>query len=380
MTQRTLLILSFTDIAADARVKKQALLFADEYRVVTCGYGEAVRDDIEHIQLSTGVTAGAGARRYLEPFWVRSHAYRLAFHADLRTQHAIAALAGRQFDAVVANELETLPVAYAVSDPGRVLLDLHEYYPGLRDDLPVWVRVRKPYQQWLLRNRASRAGAVTTVSGTIAERYEAEFGLSCGVVWNAAPLRPELTTQPAHTPIRLVHSGVAAENRRPEVMMRAAARTRANVTLDMYLTQQHSEFGQKLLALATELGPRVTIHPPVLNAELVETLNEYDVGVHILAPTNTNNELALPNKFFDFVQARLGMIIGPTADMAKLLRSYDLGAVADGFDEAAVTEVFDRLDEADIKRWKANAAEAAAELSADQQHGVWLRAVEGILV
>ncbi|PIO51533.1 glycosyltransferase [Leucobacter sp. OAMLP11] len=371
-----LLILSFTEIVHDARVKKQALLFAEDFEVVTCGYGEAVRPDIEHVRLDPSVPSVA---KYLEAVLVRSRLYGAAFATDFRSRRAAELLRGRRFDAVIANELETLPVAYRLVAPERVLLDLHEFYPGLHDDIPVWVQVRKPYQEWLLRRRGTRAGAATTVSDTIAERYRSEFGIPCGVVRNAAPYREDLAPGAVGDTIRLVHAGVTAANRRPEVMMRAAARSRTDLTLDLYMTQQDTPFGRELQALAAELGPRITLHPPVPHAELVETLNRYDAGLHVLPPTNTNIELALPNKFFDSVQARLGMVIGPTVDMAKLLREYDLGAVAEGFDEDAVVAALDALDPAIVAVWKANADVHARELSAQEQQRAWLEAVAGLL-
>src|SRR5690554_105801 len=48
----SLLILSFSDITNDARVRKQINLFANSYRITTCGRGEAIREGIEHISIS----------------------------------------------------------------------------------------------------------------------------------------------------------------------------------------------------------------------------------------------------------------------------------------------------------------------------------------
>ncbi|MBH0053571.1 glycosyltransferase family 1 protein [Salinibacterium sp. SWN139] len=372
----TLLILSFTEFVNDARVKKQALMFAEHYDVVTCGYGKAVREDIEHIRLDPAVSTFS---KYREAVFVRLRMYAAAFAGDERCKNAIAKLRGRRFDAVLANELETLPVAYSMVGPSKVLLDLHEYYPGLHDDIPVWVKVRQPYQEWVLSNQATRAAAATTVSGTIAKCYRERFGIDCGVVHNAAPYRADLAPAPVGDPIRLVHAGVTARNRRPEVMMDAVAQSSTNVTLDLYLTQQETPFGRELQARAAQLGERVTLHPPVPHDELIDILHRYDAGLHILPPTNTNIRLALPNKFFDSVQARLGMVIGPTVDMERLLQEYDLGVAAAGFDVADIVAVLDKLERGEVARWKSNAHAGAKELSSEAQQAGWLDAVRGLL-
>ena len=215
------------------------------------------------------------------------------------------------------------------------------------------------------------------MSDTIADRYRDEFGVTCGVVRNAAPLQ-ELEPTSVGSPLRIVHSGGAQPNRRIEVMMEAVAASSADVILDLYLTQQTSPYAQGLRDLAEQLGERVTVYPPVPQAELVRTLNAYDVGIHVLPPTNTNNALALPNKFFDYLQARLGMIIGPTADMARLLAQYDVGVVADSFDVDAVTRAIDSLDPAQVGEWKRNAHARAAEGSAERQEHVWREAIEAL--
>ncbi len=370
MKQR-LLILSFSDISQDARVRKQVELFAERYDVTTCGFGEAARDDIEHLPLTGNVSR---LFKYFEAIALRTRWYSLAYRWHPRSREARRALRGRSFDAVLANDFDTVEVAQDIVEPQHVHADLHEYFPGLHDQNPAWVRLRKPFLDWILRRYVAPVGSVTTVSDTIARRYEAEYGFAAGVVRNAAPLA-SLSPTPVGERIRLVHSGVAQENRRIEVMMRAAAQSTSAVTLDLYLTGVGSDYHRSLVTLADELGDRVTVHPPVPQRDLVGVLNAHDVGVFILPDTNTNYRLALPNKFFDYVQARLALVISPTVDMERLLRKHDLGVVAEGAEVEDVVAAFDQLAAADVARWKQNADAAAAENSAEAQNPVWETAV-----
>lgn len=371
MQKPKLLVLSFSDIANDARVKKQVLLFAEQYDVVTCGFGAAVLPEVEHLQLPASTSV---AWSYLNGVLLRARLYRLDAWLQPNVRAARRALRGKSFDVVIANDIDTLAFAVKRFGGARVHSDLHEFFPGLHDNNSTWVRVRKPQLEWTLRTFGSQAGSVTTVSETIAERYQAEYGLACDVVRNAAPYR-SFSAGAVAAPIRMVHSGGAFAERRIDVMMRAAALTKTDLIFDLYLTQPDSPHGKELRALAGELGERVTVHPPVPQGELVALLNSYDVGIHVLPATNTNNSLALPNKFFDYVQARLGMVIGPTADMVKLLERYELGRVADGFDRDTIVAALDTLTPHEVATWKANAAAAAQECSAEAQQHVWEHAV-----
>ncbi len=371
----SLLIVSFSDIANDARVKKQINLFAEQFRVTTCGRGPAIREDVEHIELTPQESK---IRDVAQAVLLRAKMWRGAFSLETEARQARRLLRGRTFDLAIANDLESVPVAAACAGYERTLSDLHEYWPGLHDQIPNWVRLRQPYYRWMIRTFVARAGAAITVSQAIADRYQREFGVSCGVVHNATP-KHDLLPTPVGDVIRVVHSGGAQPNRQPEIMMRAVARSSAPLQMDMYLTGQHTEYAQSLVALASELGDRVRILPPKPYDELIATLNEYDLGIHVLPATNTNNALALPNKLFDYVQARLGLVVGPTEDMASRVNGFGLGLVADGFDEDAVVRALDAVTAEDVRAWKAASHTAAEVLNSDAELPVLVAALCGLL-
>ncbi len=377
MTDRrpSLLIVSFSDIASDARVKKQVQLFAEDYRVTVCGRGEPVRDDVEHVRL-TAAQSRAGAIG--QAICLRSRAWRAAFAFEAEKRQAMRLLRGRRFDVAIANDAESIAVASRFAGPEHTLADLHEYWPGVQDQSEAWVKIRRPYYQWMMREHAAKAGAATTVSQAIADRYTAEFGFACGVVRNATP-KHDLDPTPVHDPIRIVHSGSTQPNRKPEVMMRAVAQSTAPVVMDMFMTGQQTAYAQSLHALADELGDRIRILPPKPYEELIPALNQYDLGIFVLPPTTTNYSLALPNKFFDYVQARLGLVISPLPDMSALVHEYDLGAVTTAFDEDSVREVLDELTPERVQTWKANADRAADELYAERELPVWKAAIDGLV-
>ncbi|NLF05994.1 MAG: glycosyltransferase family 4 protein, partial [Actinomycetales bacterium] len=111
----------------------------------------------------------------------------------------------------------------------------------------------------------------------------------------------------------------------------------------------------------------------------VHRLNDFDLGVHVLPPVSFNNAWALPNKFFDFVQARLGVVVGPSPEMARLVREHGLGAVAEDFSAKALTAVLDALTPDRVTAWKQASHAAARELSAESQVQTWHRAVTALL-
>jgi hypothetical protein len=368
------LVLSFSPVADDARVLKQVRHLAGEFDVVTCGYGPPPPGVTAHVRVPDEL------QNRLDGRLITLRAYRAAYRAQAGVRWVRANLAPGTADVVLANDLDAVPLALALRPRAGVHADLHEYFPRLHEEHAAWMRRISPYQAWLCRTVLPRCRAVTTVSHRIAQEYAEQFGVEVGVVTNAAPYA-DLPPRPVGSPLRLVHSGACLRNRDLHVMVDAvvaAAGAGAEVTLDLYLTANDPGYLEDLRARAAAAAGVVTVHPPVPYASLVTTLNRYDVGVHVLPPSSFNNANALPNKIFDYVQARLGLLVGPSPEMARLVHRHSLGVVATAFDAPAVAAAVAGLDAAGVTACKKAADTAARELSDAEQSRLWVESVREI--
>lgn len=371
MTQQTLLILSFSRIASDARVLKQVERFRESYRVVTCGYG-STPDGVEtHVALSDENEIW----RY-DRVKVIARLYASAYWTNKAIAEAREKLSAMQFDIVLANDVDSVGVGLQLAPRCGVHADLHEYAPRQKEDITRWRLFVAPFMTWMCRRFVTRARSVTTVGEGIAKEYAKRFGINASVVTNAAPYQ-DLAPQPVGDTIKLVHSGACLRDRNIAAILDAVETTRANVSLDLYLTPNDPAFLEQIRQRAAS-SDRVTFHEPVPYSELANTLNSYDVGVHILPPVNFNNTWALPNKFFDYVQARLGVIIGPSPEMVSVLTEHGFGSVADDFTADALARAFDSLDPVTVATWKAASDEAAQPLSSATQVEEWARNVDAL--
>jgi glycosyltransferase involved in cell wall biosynthesis len=175
-----------------------------------------------------------------------------------------------------------------------------------------------------------------------------------------------------------VHSGAGLANRNLMTMVEGVELARREVTFDLYLTPNHPEYVERIRRHA-EGSRRVRLHDPVPYSELITTLNDYDVGVFVLPPVNFNYRWALPNKLFDYIQARLAVLVGPSEEMAHYVREHRLGVVADDFSAEALARAIDALDPEEVRRMKLASHEAAPEVSAERQQHVWEAAVDRLL-
>lgn len=83
-------------------------------------------------------------------------------------------------------------------------------------------------------------------------------------------------------------------------------------------------------------SPRLFVHPAVPFEEVLEVTSSADCGISFMADTCLSHRFALPNKLFEFIQARIAVIVSPTIDQSNLVREAEVGLVCDGFDEAAI--------------------------------------------
>lgn len=160
-------------------------------------------------------------------------------------------------------------------------------------------------------------------------------------------------------------------------MIEAVKKTRTPVTLDFYLVGTDDPYFQTLRDLAAD-DPRITFQDAVPYDQLVPTLSRYDIGLAMIAPSTFNLLWCLPNKFFDYMQARLAIITGPSPEMARITREHELGAVTDDFTGESLAALLDGIDRDQVDAWKASAHRQARELSSETQVQVWKQMVDRV--
>lgn len=373
-----ILVLTHTPIVREPRALKQIDYFSGLAEVSTAGFGPAPRAEIDHIELDPEPQK-RGLFRFpgTYPLLLALRQYQLLERLRPRTRSAYTRLKDREWDVIIAHDVQTLGLARRLRARCGILVDLHEYAPRQNEFSALWRLLIAPYYRWICRTIVPQSAGVTTVGQGIVDEYKRVFGFDSTLVVNATPFQ-DLEPRKSRGPVRLVHSGIPAPARKLEVMIEAVKATTTDVTLDLFLIQDGSAYYERLVELAAG-DPRITFRQPVPYEDLVRTLNTFDVGLSVIAPTTFNLAWCLPNKFFDFIQARLGVIVGPSPEMAHFVERYGIGAVAEDFSSEALTRVLDTLDHRQVTDWKRASHQHARELSSDVQAKIWGAEVERIL-
>ncbi len=375
--RKTLLVVSFTDHSRDPRVNRQIRLLKDTYAITAAGTGAPGVDGVDFAPLTRpaasalakGIAAAQLLARAFETFYWRR---RLVIDALRRVPDV-------RFDGVIANDVETLPLALKLSRGAPVILDAHEYSPMEFEDRFLFRLLLQKYNHYLCRQYLPNASGMSTVCRGIADQYAGAFGAKPIIVPNAGDYQ-ELSPRPVDQSgrvVRMVHHGAAIPSRKLELMIDLIRQLQPRFELSFFLTGCEQYI--KLLKRRAASDPRIRFCQPVPMRELPRVTNEYDIGLFLLPPTNFNYRYALPNKFFEFIQARLAIAIGPSEEMAPLVRQHHLGVVADDFTPASLAARLNALTPADIDRYKQNAHRAAPLFSAESAWKPFVSMVESLV-
>ena len=352
---------------------RQVRLLEHVHRVTVAGFGRAPDANAEFIALdklpASLLQKGIWASKLL------LGAFESYYWSLPQVGQALRLLSERRFDLIIANDISALPLTLELAQGRPVLMDAHEYSPKEFDDKLLWKLLFGRYHHDLCKRYLHRAAAMTTVCQGIADEYEREYGVPCKVIHNA-PLDQKLSPSAVDADrIRLIHHGSAIRSRHLGVMIEMMKHLDVRFTLDFMLVETDATYMAELRT-AAQADSRIRFIEPVAMQDICQRLNEFDVGVYLLPPVNFNHEHALPNKFFEFIQARLAVAIGPSPEMATLLRHYQCGVVAESFDPQALAAVVQQLDTQSVARFKVASDVAAGDLNYERGGELLLSEVE----
>lgn len=374
-------------IERDPRVSRQIdWLTQDGWRVDSLGLGDSsalgVRDhfpiaDVAPWKLTKfGTAVIYGLLSHRKKFEVLTLA---RFPAEVRSR-----VRNGDYDLIILNDRHFVPWIAERRDftsaalSGHVHLDLHEYFiPKLKRD-SLWRIATASYYEWCRRLFAHRAfTSRSTVNSGIAKLYAAEFDIATPAVIRNSP--PFVDLEPSDVDpenIKLIHHGTARWDRGLRQMIDAVRMSDRRIELTLMLVGEESVLAE-LRDLFADIADRVALVPPVQMESLAQEVNQYDLEVIFYEPTSKNLELALPNKLFEAVQGRLGLLIGPSPEMVKIIETYGNGAVAAGWAPSQLAEVLNGLDAESVAKMKWSSHNAASELNSETERKVFRDVVSG---
>lgn len=365
LSKKKILILSLTNQNSDPRVIRQIEALKNDHDIYCAG----IANDIVPLQrfIPVKVNPNSFARKLciggLKMLGMYESAER--FVLDNRIEMKAPEI---EFDLIIANDMDAVPAAFSKFRSKKVMADLHEYAPLEFEDKLYWKIIHSKYIIYECSKYFPKLDGATAVCSSIAVEYNRNFGKLPVVITNAASYQ-NLKPKPTGDKIRIIHHGAAISSRRIELMIEAVMLLDDRFIFDLMLVPNEKDYYKKLKKMV-EGNEKIRIIDPVDFKDIVPFCNGYDIGFFVLPPVNFNYRYALPNKFFEFVQARLAIVTGPSVEMAGYINKYELGIVTETFDPKEISSRMNELTTDEIMKFKSNSDLHSKELSGERNEEI----------
>ena len=380
--RKKILIIHFADLAQAPRTHNQILFLKDKYDVNTAAFQRSSIEGIinfkidrpenklisEKIPFALSMKLFSSEKSYFQLPLVKNGLRTLMNIYDMN------------YDLIIAHDPITLPLALTLAEKwnSKVLLDAHEYTPRQYEHNYSQRFFFNPFWHSICKKYLLRADAMTTVGDGIADEYKRHFKVNCDVITNAPFFQKLSPHQIDSSIIRMIHHGRAHPSRRTEEMIRLMSLLDDRFHLDLILINRGTKYYETIVELSRNT-PRISLRDPVPMTSIADSLNKYDIGLYLLFPTSFNTKMAVPNKLFEFIQARLALAIWPSPEMKKIVKQYDCGIVSDDYSLESMAKMLNSLTDQDIMNYKSNAHAAASILCAENNRDKLLSIVEKLI-
>ena len=277
----------------------------------------------------------------------------------------------RKADLLVANDLDTLLPNYLISKLKRIpiVYDCHEYFtevPELVNRKGVQ-RTWKRIERWIF----PRLKKVITVNDSIARLYEDEYGILPVVVRNVSPkvvIKDQMPDKNSFgfdedKPLLILQGSGINIQRGAEEMVAAMQ----HIPDAILLIVGGGDVLDTLKKMVKELGltEKVLFKPRQPYPELFNLTYIADLGLTLDKDTNINYRYSLPNKLFDYIQARTPILSSGLPELKKIITEYDIGDFIESHEPKIIAAKVNQLlsNHGLLAKWRKNLNFAASELN-----------------
>ncbi|MCE3039746.1 glycosyltransferase [Helicobacter anatolicus] len=279
---------------------------------------------------------------------------------------------------IIVEDITLLPFAidYKKNCPKtKILIDLREFYPLEYENNPQWLESFGEFFSFICKNYLPYVDFAITISEGIAKKYQQDFYLDCKIFYSLPPYHNLSPTQ-INNKIQIIYHGFLSPDRNSDFLLEIASQLKEDFHINILGLSNQKDYLQSLKDKAPK---NVSFIPPVPMQELINFTNVFDIGILTLSPNTFNNANAMPNKFFEYIQARLALISTPLPSLAPLIKKYNIGMCAKDFQAKSLAETLNTLTKKQIMCYKNSAHNAAQTLNTTQNQKLILKWIKELI-
>lgn len=275
----------------------------------------------------------------------------------------------RKADIIISNDLDTLAGSSLAAwlKKSVHIHDCHEYFRGVPElnSRPVTTAIWKKIEDTFF----PRPDAIYAVNESIAKIYRDEYHVPVAAIRNV-PLsrRPAENVPPEITGMKpgckvILYQGAVNVDRGLEEMIMAMKYLKTDAVFVIIGTGDVFE-DLKTLVSRGKLSDRVIFTGSIPFQDLPSYTAMADIGLSIEKDVSINYHFCLPNKFLDYIQAGIPVLVSPLPEMKAIVEQYHIGEFAEYHEPSYLAGKLDDIfsDPGFPGKYKENLAKAAKDL------------------
>jgi glycosyltransferase involved in cell wall biosynthesis len=375
---KSILILSPSVISNDPRVARHAEVAVSFGQVTTCGFGDLGLPDCRHLKIPPN--ARYLSRNIINLILIQFGLHKFAARCTQYYREVKSIIDPMDYDIIIVNDVHALQIAVDLFPSDAIWADMHEYAPLESEHDWRWRVAYRRHVGFLCKSSLSDVRFVTSVGKVICETYQKDLGRPVLLLRNSSEYRTRerWPLDDSERQKNLVHVGVAIRARQLENMIYAAQACK-EVHLTLYILPTDKKYFDEIVKICNEI-PNVKIEQPIPLKDIVSKISSFDAGVVTIPPTSFNYANGLPNKLFQYIQARLPIITGPIPEVVAIVKECGIGIVTTDFSPVSIAKGFRDFCNADLMKFALNLENAAIEYSLNKENGIRREILQELLV
>lgn len=274
-------------------------------------------------------------------------------------------------DIVHAHDLDTLLAGYLIKKQtgAKLVYDSHEIWTKQGMPIPkifIWC------MSLLEKKLIKKVDALISVNESIINELEKMYSpvkIPKIVIYNCPKITKTYPKKSSKT-IKVIYQGRFAPNRGLENLVLAVRYFQPNIKLYFRCTgEEDVKNNITKLIEKYHLCDKIILLEPVEMDQMVEGCQFADIGVIPYLPTNRNNQLATPNKLYEYSMAGLAIACSDLIELKKFVKSYQNGLLFNPQEPKSIAKIINQLarDKKTLKEMKKNSLIAAKEYNWENQ-------------
>lgn len=382
--RKKILVIAPVDLKKINTISRLVSTLKNDYDVYTAGYGPSSVTDVPFIPVTRSVE---NEMSFVDKIWrhLRYRFYKITknyeglYWIDWRIVNNNE-LQQYKFDLIIVQNINFLPVAFRIANGhSKVMFDPQELYFAQYDGNEDWVRDHQPRIAYLCKKYIPKCDLVSFYADEVAELYQSFCPVKKYFIVTSAALYHDLKPLPVNPEnIRIIHHGIADPNRGLQLAIEMMEHVEKRFHFYFMLVASSPDY---LSFLKDKARNNSNIHfcDPVTPDKIVTSINPYDIGHFSIPPIHANFKFTCPNKYWEFIQARLCVAVGPYVILKRITEKYNTGIIFNDFEIETQARQLNSLTAGDIENYKNQSHLHAYELSAEPQSKKILEAVNELM-